>query len=88
MKIEEIMQLKEAGYTAEEIVALNNVIEKETAPVDQTPPEQPDYSSMFDSMKKDIMLEMKNLFISQQHGETVNAESVDDILMNHFKGDK
>ena len=88
MKIEEIMQLKEAGYTAEEIVALNNVIEKEVAQPEKAEVEQPDYKGMLDSMKSEIMLEMKNLFINQAHGEAPNAESVDDILLNHFKGDK
>lgn len=87
MKLDDIMKLKEAGYTAEEIVNLNNVLEKEQAEQQekQEKPEQPNFTEMFASMKNEIMAEMKNLFISGDNGSgSGSPESVDDILKNAF----
>lgn len=85
MKLDDIMKLKEAGYTAEEIVNLNNVLEKEQAEQQeqQEQQEQPNFTEMFATMKNEIMAEMKNLFISGDNGASGGSrETVDDILKN------
>lgn len=86
MKIDEILKLKDAGFTSEEIANLGNLLDKEQ-PEAQTP-EPKDYSEDFKQLRESIIAEMKNIFItSGSSGEGQSGqESVDDILKNHFGG--
>ena len=91
MKLDDIIKLKEEGYTAEEIVNLNSVLEKEQVEQQEKKeqPEQPNFTEMFSTMKNEIMAEMKNLFISGDNGAGGGSrETVDDILKNAFGQNK
>lgn len=86
MKIEEILQLKEAGFTSEEIANLGNLVDKEVAEVPEAP-EQIDYTEHFNTLKSEIISEMRNIFLSEgTKGSQPVEETVDDILKNHFGG--
>ena len=87
MKIEDLLKLKEAGFTSEEIANLANVVDRETVEVPDTK-EQIDYTQNFEDLKNTIISEVKSIFINANVGgeDRSNAESVDDILKNHFNG--
>lgn len=85
MKIEDLLKLKEAGFTSEEIANLANVVDRETVEVPDTQ-EQIDYTQNFEDLKNTIISEVKSIFLNANVGseERNSAESVDDILKNHL----
>ena len=90
MTIEDILKLKEAGFTSEEISNLANVTDTQPAERADIHPaaEQTDYTPFFEDVKTTIINEFKTLFLNANQGanEQSNAQSVDDILINHFNG--
>lgn len=90
MKIDDLLKLKEAGFSSEEISNLANVLDKEEiAPTPQhEPPELPDYSVQFEELKTSLINEMKNMFLNapQNTNDVSTHESVDDILKKALGG--
>ena len=90
MKIDDLLKLKEAGFSSDEIANLANVLDKEEiAPASQPEPlEIPDYSAQFEEMKTSLISEMKNLFLNapQNPSDVGTPESVDDILKKALGG--
>lgn len=90
MKIDDLLKLKDAGFSSDEIANLANVLDKEeTDPASQPePPEIPDYSAQFEELKASLISEMKNMFLNAPQNTTdVNTpESVDDILKKALGG--
>lgn len=54
MKLSEILQLKEAGYTAEEIQSLASVISEEPEPVTEQPVPAANYDERFSAIEDQI----------------------------------
>lgn len=54
MKLSEILQLKEAGYSAEEIQALASVITEEPEPVQAPAPVQNNYDERFAAIEEQM----------------------------------
>lgn len=90
MKIDDLLKLKEAGFSSEEIANLATVLDKEEiqAPEAPEPPEIPDYSAQFEELKTSLISEMKNMFLNapQNPGDVGTPESVDDILKKALGG--
>lgn len=90
MKIDDLLKLKDAGFSSEEIANLANVLDKEeTAPASQPEPQEiPDYSSQFEELKTSLISEMKNMFLNapQNPSDVSTPESVDDILKKALGG--
>ena len=89
LKIDDLLKLKEAGFSSEEIANLASVVDKEMVEVPE-PKEQIDYTQNFEDLKNTIISEVKAIFVNANvgGGERNNAESVDEILKNHFNGGK
>lgn len=90
MKIDDLLKLKEAGFSSEEIANLATILDKEEIQVPEAtePIEIPDYSAQFDELKNSLINEMKNMFLNAPQNPTdVNTpQSVDDILKNALGG--
>ena len=90
MKIDDLLKLKEAGFSSEEIANLAAILDKEEiqAPEAPEPIEMPDYSSQFEELKTSLISEMKNMFLNAPQNPSVvsTPESVDDILKKALGG--
>lgn len=89
LKIDDLLKLKEAGFSSEEIANLANVVDRENVEVPDAQ-EQIDFTQNFEDLKNTIISEVKAIFVNANVGGTErnSAESVDDILKNHFNGGK
>ena len=89
MKIDDILKLKEAGFNSEEIANLANVADRSESEQVQPVIEQTDYTPFFEDVKTTIINEFKSMFLNASQRGAVDessAQSVDDILINHFNG--
>lgn len=90
MKIDDLLKLKEAGFSSEEIANLATILDKEEIKVPEAPEpiEIPDYSDKFEELKASLISEMKNMFLNapQNPGDVSTPESVDDILKKALGG--
>ena len=90
MKIDDLLKLKEAGFSSEEIANLATVLDKEEIQASEAPEpiEIPDYSDQFEELKTSLISEMKNMFLNapQNPNDVGTPESVDDILKKALGG--
>lgn len=91
MNLEQTIKLLDAGYTREEILAMNQPEEKptEAEPAQPEPQEAPEVPAWASRITADIADLKKAIYaVNVMTSTQPEQKSVDDVLMNAMKGGK